>query len=262
MGRGGGWAMSLLPHARRPGAYLRRQTRAARRRALGAGLATLLLLALVLVGMPALLAVAPPRFAVAATVTVLLLALAAAGVARRAVGRARRFRVGARGEDALQRALARGLGDDYTLYRNLRLPGRGGDIDALLLGPPGLVLLENKAYRGEFVLFGDRWYRAAAPGSRDLRAWADSPSAQAAGNAARLAGWLAGLGPDLAAIPIHPLVVLSSGRVREQRKRPSVPVVPLADLARQVRRLPRARGVSRRAWEGLAAALDEVNEEE
>ena len=178
--------------------------------------------------------------------------------ARRWAARAAHFRGGLRGEDALERALARCLGDDYTLYRNLRLPGRRGDLDAVLLGPPGVVLLENKAYAGEFVLFGDRWYRAAGPAGGDMRRWHSSPTAQAARNADLLAAWLARHG--LGEAPVHALVVLSSGRLRESRRAPSVPVVPLDDLPAQLLALPRARRLDRRQWADLAAAFDALND--
>ncbi len=181
------------PHwrPRRPRGYLRDRQRAASRRAAAATVATLLAGTLAALGAVVAFAVAPPPVAAGVAVALLLLPLAAWIASRRAAGRAARFRAGARGEDALERALAAALRDDYTLYRNLHLPGGGGDLDGVLLGPPGLILLENKAYRGEFVIFGDRWTRAAAPGSPDLHPWHGSPTAQAARDAARLAapGW-------------------------------------------------------------------------
>lgn len=251
------------PHwrPRRPRGYLRDRQRAASRRAVAATVAIPLAGTLAALGAVVAFAVAPPPVAAGVAVALLLLPLAAWIASRRAAGRAARFRAGARGEDALERALAAAFRDDYTLYRNLHLPGGGGDLDGVLLGPPGLILLENKAYRGEFVIFGDRWTRAAAPGSPDLHPWHGSPTAQAARDAARLAAWLAARDPTLAAVPIHPVVALSSGRVREQRRRPSVPVVPLADLGRHVRRLPRTRRLDRDQWAALAAALDRLNED-
>ncbi|MDP9371836.1 MAG: NERD domain-containing protein, partial [Chloroflexota bacterium] len=198
-----------------------------------------------------------------ATLTAFLLAApwVAFVIARRAAGRAARFGAGARGEDALARTLRRELDDEWTLYRNLRLPGRRADLDAVLTGPPGVVLLENKAYRGDFVLFGDDWYRAAGPDGRDLQPWRGSPTAQAARNGERLAEYLAGCDPDLAAAPLHAIVVLSSGRVREARRRPGVPVVPLPELPHYLKRLPRARRPGREHRAALAAALDALNDE-
>ena len=58
----------------------------------------------------------------------------------------------------------------------------------------------------------------------------------------------------------HALVVLSSGRLRESRRAPSVPVVPLDDLAAQLLALPSARRLDRRQWADLAVALDALND--
>lgn len=240
--------------------HLHGQARATRRRAAGAFVLGLGALTLAAALAPALLAGASAPVATG-IVAILLLASAVAFLrAWRLGGVAARWRAGARGEDALEQTLQRYLGDEYTLYRNLRLPGRRGDLDGVLLGPPGLVLLENKAYGGEFVLFGDRWYRATGPGGRDLRAWHGSPTAQADRNRRHLAAWLARRDAALAATPLHAVVVLSSGRVRERHGAPSAPVVPLDELPDYLRRLPRARVLTREDWSALAAALDALNE--
>ena len=237
--------------------YLRAQVRQARRRAalaVAIGAATVVLAT---AGLTRLDPAAPaplPAPAAAAIGGALLTALLAAAGASRATRRAVRYRVGAAGEDALARVLGNGLGDEYTLYRNLR-PGVGGDLDAVLLGPAGLVLLEIKAYRGAFVLFGDRWYRAAPDGG-DLTPWRGSPTLQARRNADRLARWLARR--ELAATPLYPLVVLTSGHVREVRTRPRVPVVPLQQLVPYLHALPRAR-LPVEQWQALHAALDRLN---
>ncbi|HEX5503028.1 MAG TPA: nuclease-related domain-containing protein [Thermomicrobiales bacterium] len=234
--------------------YLRAERRRARRRA--ALLVVYGALALGALLLPEVAKHLPPlaaALAAAVTLAATFVCFALAGRARR---RARRFAAGERGEDALAAALARDLPDDYTLYRNLRLPGYRTDLDAVLLGPPGVVVLENKAYRGEFVLYHDRWYRADSDG--DLRPWRSSPTRQAADNAARLAAWLAQQRLD--AVPVYPLVVLSSGVVREERRRPAAPVVPLAGAAPAILALPRARRLPRRARRACARALDALQE--
>ncbi|HET8632058.1 MAG TPA: nuclease-related domain-containing protein [Thermomicrobiales bacterium] len=234
--------------------YLRAERRRSRRRA--ALLVLLGALALGAVLLPGISTHLPPIAAAPAAAVTLVAAWASFALAGRARRRARRFAAGERGEDALAAALARDLPDDYTLYRNLRLPGYRADLDAVLLGPPGVVVLENKAYRGEFVLYHDRWYRADPDG--DLRPWRASPTCQAADNAARLAAWLMRQG--LGGVPVHPLVVLSSGAVREERRRPATPVVPLTEAARAVMALPRARRPGRRDRRACARALDALQE--
>lgn len=244
--------------------YLRDQARVARLRAVGAFVLGVGATVLVATGggpLGAALVVGTPPRALAFGVAVLLVTpWIAFALAWRAAGRAARFGAGARGEDALERTLRRHLGDEWTLYRNLCLPGWRADLDGVLLGPPGLVLLENKAYRGEFVIFGDRWYQAAQSGGRDLRAWRGSPTAQAARNGQRLAEWLVRSDPSLAAVPIQAVVVLSSGRIREQHHPSLVPVVALADLGRYLTALPRARGLDRERRAALTKALDVLND--
>ena len=241
--------------ARTDDSYLRAQARQARRRvalAVCAGVAALLLAAASL-ALPAF----PARSTTATPLIVTLLAVPLAAVAAsRATRRAARYRAGASGEESLESVLRQGLGDDYTLYRNLQL-GVGGDLDAILLGPPGLVLLEAKAYRGAFVLFGDRWYRAEGGDPDQLTRWRTSPTLQARRNADRLARWLARQG--LGETPVYSLVVLTSGYVREVRTRPGVPVVGLAQLVPYLQALPRARRLPREHWQALEAALDQLN---
>ena len=238
--------------------YLRAQVRQARRRAalaVAIGAASVVLATAGLTRLAPTAPAVPPAPAAAVIGGALLAVLLAAAGASRATRRAARYQVGASGEAGLARVLGDGLGDEYILYRNLR-PGVGGDLDAVLLGPAGLVLLEIKTYRGAFVLFGDRWYRAASPDGGDLTPWRGSPTLQARRNADRLARWLARR--DLAATPLYPLVVLTSGHVREVRTRPRVPVVPLQQLVPYLHALPRAR-LPVEQWQALHAALDRLN---
>lgn len=64
------------------------------------------------------------------------------------------------------------------------LPGRkGGDIDAVLVGPPGVWALEVKAWAGAYRNVGDRWEVRDAKGWKQFR---KNPSQQARKNAGRL----------------------------------------------------------------------------
>ena len=73
------------------------------------------------------------------------------------------------GEDLLSETLGRQLGDEYLLLRNYTPPAPnhvGGDIDALLLGPLGVIVFEVKAWRGEYLARGGDFYwrpRSHAP---------------------------------------------------------------------------------------------------
>lgn len=90
-------------------------------------------------------------------------------------------------EDRLAALLSKHLDSAWTLFRNVVLPGRPDDIDAVLLGPRGLYALEVKAYSGLYRNVGERWeYRHG----RFWREADENPTAQALGNAARLRDYL------------------------------------------------------------------------
>jgi len=69
------------------------------------------------------------------------------------------FRRGQLGESEVARLLRLGLGDDWTLFRNVKLPGSKVDIDMVLLGPPGVFALEVKAYTGGYRYAKQHFYR-------------------------------------------------------------------------------------------------------
>lgn len=103
---------------------------------------------------------------------------------QRRTTRARLFRVGRWGEERIVDQLRGLLDGRWTLLRNVVLPGRkGGDIDLVLVGPPGVWALEVKAYRGLVRNRGDRWER------KTKRGWARlgvHPGQQARASAGRL----------------------------------------------------------------------------
>jgi hypothetical protein len=71
------------------------------------------------------------------------------------------FRRGQLGESEVARLLRLGLGCDWTLFRNVKLPGSKVDIDMVLLGPPGVFALEVKAYTGDYRYARQHFYRRA-----------------------------------------------------------------------------------------------------
>jgi len=94
---------------------------------------------------------------------------------------------GRKGEEATVKALQRYLDGQWTLFRNVVLPGSQADIDAVLVGPPGVYALEIKSYNGRFQNRGEKWFRRRGPAWRRLT---KNPSRQAKANAARLAEYL------------------------------------------------------------------------
>ncbi|HRJ41854.1 MAG: NERD domain-containing protein [Caldilineaceae bacterium] len=116
--------------------------------------------------------------------------------------REQNFAVGRAGEEQLATFLRSHLDKEWSLYRNLLLPDGKGDIDAVLLGPGGLFVLEVKAWNGDYRVTGTRWQKRTPSGGW----WAvdSSPSGQALANARRLEAWLNAQGVCLTA---HPRIV-------------------------------------------------------
>jgi len=69
------------------------------------------------------------------------------------------FSRGHQGEIAVARSLRQGLGGDWVLFRNVKLPGVNSDIDMVLLGPPGVFTLEVKTYAGRYRYHHKNFYR-------------------------------------------------------------------------------------------------------
>jgi hypothetical protein len=97
-------------------------------------------------------------------------------------------RLGQEGEERVVEVMRQSLDGNWHLFCNIRLPGRNkGDLDAVLVGPGGVWVLEIKSYNGEYRNIGDRWeYRK---GNRWEPA-TSNPSRQAEDNAIRLANFL------------------------------------------------------------------------
>jgi hypothetical protein len=78
------------------------------------------------------------------------------------------------------------LDGQWFAFRNPVMPGYRGDIDVILVGPPGIWALEIKNLSGEHRNVGDDWQVRAGKGWKST----NSPSAQARRNAGTLAGFL------------------------------------------------------------------------
>lgn len=90
---------------------------------------------------------------------------------------------GIAGEEAFVSELRKHLNSDWKLFRNIDLPDRSGDLDAVLVGPKGIYLLEIKAYNMTCRNIDDRWEYQVWGKWKPL---AKNPTQQALRNAARL----------------------------------------------------------------------------
>jgi hypothetical protein len=69
------------------------------------------------------------------------------------------WRRGAKGERLTARRLRR-LGRGWTVFHDLAIPGSRANADHLVIGPPGVFLIDSKHYRGRLALTpeGSLWY--------------------------------------------------------------------------------------------------------
>ena len=98
------------------------------------------------------------------------------------------YREGQKGEDRVVEIISHNLDGNWSLFRNVSLPGRKRtDLDAVLVGPSGVWVLEIKNFTGEHRNIGEHWeYRAENRWKHAKK----SPSRQAQNNAIRLANFL------------------------------------------------------------------------
>ena len=94
------------------------------------------------------------------------------------------YRRGEEGEEKTIQMILQALDGNWSVFRNLQLPGRNkGDLDIVLVGPPGVWVLEVKNLRGSYRNIGDRWEYRQGKSWKKAKA---NPSQQAFKNAIRL----------------------------------------------------------------------------
>ncbi len=135
------------------------------------------------------------------------------------------YRKGEEGEDRAVEIIRQTLNGDWFLFRNIELPGRKKtDLDGVLLGPPGIWVLEVKSFSGEYRNIGEQWEMRI--GNR----WAlakSNPSRQAQDNAVRLSNFLSA---DNIRQWVNPAVIWA-GDALVSVENPAVPVWPLDRLS-------------------------------
>lgn len=150
---------------------------------------------------------------------------------------------GHRGEQAAKLAL-QPLPDDYTLIANWTDGSPQGDVDLLVVGPHGVLVVEVKNWLGELVCEDDKWYRVMENGYKKPT---KSPTKQALSNAR----WVEGtLRSAKVACQVKPLVVFNGGaEIKGDSRR--VPIVRTDTLLACVRALPIDRNNDRERTAGV-----------
>jgi hypothetical protein len=129
------------------------------------------------------------------------------------------YRQGQEGEERVVEIMRQNLDGNWVLLRNVTLPGRNkGDIDAVLVGPPGVWALEIKNWSGAYHNWGEHWEITAGKRPKPVRS---SPSRQAKKNAARLANFFRA---DGLRQWVEPAVIWVNRESRLAIEQPSVPV--------------------------------------
>lgn len=162
------------------------------------------------------------------------------------------YRRGQEGEEQVVEALRQNLDGNWTLFRNIVLPGRRQtDIDAVLVGPPGVWALEIKRLSGEYRNIGEHWEVRVGRRWKLLR---KSPSRQAQNNAVRLANFFRA---DGLRQWVTPVVVWVNNENTLTVENPMVAVWPLDRLPEELGNIWREQEMSeegrRRIVEKLSA---------
>ena len=97
-------------------------------------------------------------------------------------------RRGQEGEEKVTQLILQALDGTWRVFRNINLPrSNKGDLDLILVGPPGVWVLEVKNFHGKYRNIGGNWeYR----NGKTWRPTFGNPSKQAVNNAYRLKNFL------------------------------------------------------------------------
>ncbi len=152
----------------------------------------------------------------------------------RALRNFNRWHRGAEGEESVLQTL-RGLPETYTAIANFVAPGtRSGDMDLLVLGPAGVLVIEVKSYTGRYACSGDQWFALPPDGTRRPLRGSVSRQLKRAGKS--VAHYLVDCDTHA---PLHTVAVFRAGAELELT-RPTVPIIREDTLRGYILALPDA----------------------
>lgn len=136
--------------------------------------------------------------------------------------------IGAKGEESVIRVL-RKLDPSFKVINDVFLPGNGGNIDHIVVGPVGVFAIETKNYNGMVRCYEDEWTRRKV-GRRGTVYYPSigSPSKQAKRNALLLKKWLESKNIDVGYITA--VVVFTNNDLELKVIKPTVKVVETKGL--------------------------------
>ncbi len=164
------------------------------------------------------------------------------------------YRRGEEGEERVLHAILQTMSGDWTLFRNVNLPGRKKtDLDFVLIGPPGVWVLEVKNYRGEYRNIGATWeYRQG----KNWKLLKSSPSQQALNGAVRLSNFLKADGIKTF---VNPVVVWAADDGQISVENPQVAVWTYQHLADELGNLWQEKRLSQTELEKIIWKLAKLN---
>jgi hypothetical protein len=149
------------------------------------------------------------------------------------------YRKGADGEERVADQIKRSLNGDWSLFRNVTIPGqKGGDMDAVLVGPNGVWNLEIKALSGKFCNIGEMWQVLEGKQWKNVKR---NPSVQARNNALRLKNLLAA---EHISGFVKPVVVWANPESPLKVENPSVAVWVLDRLEEELGNIQEGKEIS------------------
>jgi hypothetical protein len=148
------------------------------------------------------------------------------------------YRKGQEGETKTIEVVHSAINGEWILFRDLILPGRGGDLDAVLVGPAGIWALEIKTLSGKFRNTGDQWEVLSGKKWRRMR---KNPGRQARKNAGRLGGFLKADGINQW---VNPAVVWANPESPLEVVNPSVAVWKLDRLEDELGNIQEGRRIA------------------
>ena len=212
----------IVNFARHPAAEAQRM-RAHSARSTTVLIGLVLIAAIVLVVGARVTAVFPGSVGAAAVVVVAALVFVWLIRTRRTEQRAATWAAGALGEELVATELAR-LPDDFVVLNNLPLAGRG-DVDHVVVGPGGVVVIETKYLAGHVVcLAPGKWVQTKRGSTRAI----NDPAVQVANAAARIGGILRDWRYQF--LHVRPMVVFAHPRAELATQASSVSALPVTEL--------------------------------
>jgi hypothetical protein len=146
---------------------------------------------------------------------------------------------GLKGEVEVARLLADGLDNDYYVYNDIRIRSgfRSAQVDHVVVGPCGVVLIETKNWRGRMV--GDvqdkAWQQYRFSDSPPRRV--GNPVLQNQRHAEVVTAYLRSRG--LPAVPVIPLLVFTARKATLEITNLATAIVWPTEMCDHIRRLPR-----------------------